>query len=84
MLVAVTLGLLWPLLSSRRTLPNGDLLAHAWGLAWVDRQLGRDPLRLYDANIYFPEPRSLPMWVARTREVFSPEVFGHALGNRLS
>jgi hypothetical protein len=59
LLLAVTLGLLWPLVSARRTLPNGDLLAHAWGLAWVDRQLGRDPLRLYDANIYYPEPRSL-------------------------
>lgn len=58
-LVAVTLGLLWPLVSQRCTLPNGDLLAHAWGLAWVDRQLWRDPLRLYDANIYYPEPKSL-------------------------
>jgi hypothetical protein len=55
----VTLALLWPLVSSRRTLPNGDLLAHAWGLAWVDRQLARDPLRLYEANIYYPERSSL-------------------------
>jgi hypothetical protein len=56
---AVTVALLWPLASARRTLPNGDLLAHAWGLAWVNRQLGRDPLRLYEANIYYPEPSSL-------------------------
>lgn len=56
---ATTLALLWPLVSARRTLPNGDLLAHAWGLAWVDRQLGRDPLSLYEANIYYPERSSL-------------------------
>lgn len=59
LLGAVSLGFLWPLLSASRTVPNGDLLAHAWGLAWVNRQLRHDPQHLYDANIYYPEPQSL-------------------------
>lgn len=57
--LGVTFAFLHPLVSARATLPNGDLLGHAWGLAWVNRQLFREPLRLYDANIYYPEPKSL-------------------------
>jgi hypothetical protein len=31
----------------------------AWRLAWVAHQLPRDPTRLFDANIFHPEPRTL-------------------------
>src|SRR5262245_21102801 len=65
--VATVLGLLtvvhtWPLASSPATLSrndNGDCQLNEWIVAWIAHQLPRDPLRLYDANIFHPEPRTL-------------------------
>ncbi len=37
----------------------GDPLLSTWRLAWIAHQLPRDPLHLYDANIFYPEPRTL-------------------------
>jgi hypothetical protein len=37
----------------------GDPLFSIWRLSWVAHQLPRDPLHLFDANIFFPELRTL-------------------------
>ena len=37
----------------------GDPLFSVWRLDWVAYQLRRDPLHLFDANIFHPEPRTL-------------------------
>ena len=34
---------------------DGDPLLNAWTLSWVAHQLPRDPVRLFDANIFYPE-----------------------------
>jgi hypothetical protein len=48
-----------------RLMPNavslnyGDPLFSTWRLAWVAHQLPRDPLNLFNANIFHPEPGTL-------------------------
>ena len=52
----------WPLAAGLTTwsrLDNADTALNAWILAWVAHQLPIDPLHLFDANIFFPEPRTL-------------------------
>ncbi len=51
----------WPWLADPAHLapPYADLLGHVWGLAWVAHQAVRDPLHLYDANMYWPQSLSL-------------------------
>lgn len=36
-----------------------DALFSIWRLAWIAHQVPRDPLRLFDANIFHPEPATL-------------------------
>jgi hypothetical protein len=36
-----------------------DPLLSTWRLSWFAHQLHRDPLHLYDGNIFYPEPRTL-------------------------
>ena len=38
---------------------EGDPLLNAWALAWVAHQLPRAPAHLFDANIFYPERRTL-------------------------
>src|SRR5512140_3500698 len=38
---------------------NGDALLNTWAIAWVAHQLPRDPARLFDANIFYPERHTL-------------------------
>lgn len=38
---------------------GGDALEASWTLAWNARQIARDPLHLFDANILYPNPRPL-------------------------
>ncbi|MBI4485200.1 MAG: hypothetical protein HY655_04230 [Acidobacteria bacterium] len=38
---------------------DGDPLLNTWTLAWVAHQLPRAPARLFDANIFYPERRTL-------------------------
>jgi hypothetical protein len=38
-----------------------DALFSIWRLAWVAHRLPRDPLHLFDANIFFPEPNTLAL-----------------------
>ncbi|MGH9311961.1 MAG: hypothetical protein ACRD1S_02060 [Vicinamibacterales bacterium] len=37
----------------------GDPLLSTWRLAWIARQLPRDPLHLFDGNVFYPAPRTL-------------------------
>jgi hypothetical protein len=38
---------------------DGDPLLNAWTLSWVAHQLPRAPAQLFDANIFYPERRTL-------------------------
>ena len=38
---------------------NGDTQLNEWIMAWVVHQLPRDPLRLFDANIFYPAKDTL-------------------------
>ena len=53
---------LWPLAAAPGTWSrndNGDFILHEWIMAWVAHQVVRNPLHLFDANIFFPEPGTL-------------------------
>lgn len=52
----------WPLASAPGTwgrVDNADTALNAWIVAWVGMTFPRDPLHLFDANIFYPEPRTL-------------------------
>lgn len=52
----------WPLttgLASLSRTDSADTALNAWILAWVAHQLPVAPLHLFDANIFYPEPRVL-------------------------
>jgi hypothetical protein len=52
----------WPLASAPGVLSRNDVadtVLHEWILAWVAHQLATDPLRLFDANIFYPERYTL-------------------------
>ncbi len=40
-------------------LPGNDCLLHAWTIAWDQHALATDPRHLVDANVFYPEPRTL-------------------------
>ena len=52
----------WPLATAPGVLSrhdNADAMLNEWIVAWVAHQAPRDPLRLFEANIFHPEPRAL-------------------------
>jgi hypothetical protein len=52
----------WPLITDPAHLSrtdNGDALLNMWAIGWVAHQLPRHPSRLFDANIFYPEPLTL-------------------------
>jgi len=52
----------WPLASDPAHLSrndNADTLLNEWIVAWVGHQAPRQPLKLFEANIFYPEPRTL-------------------------
>ncbi|HTM33922.1 MAG TPA: hypothetical protein VL263_21565 [Vicinamibacterales bacterium] len=52
----------WPLASAPGTwarVDNADTALNTWAIAWVGITALRDPLNLFHANIFFPEPRTL-------------------------
>jgi hypothetical protein len=57
----VTAYLTWPLLPRMTTALSSspDSLLNAWALSWSFHILPRDPLSLFDANIFFPRPETL-------------------------
>jgi hypothetical protein len=57
---ALTLALLWPQVRQLDSVSDlGDPLFSIWRLAWVNHQLLRDPLSLFDANQFHPERLTL-------------------------
>jgi hypothetical protein len=68
----------WPLAGSLTSLSrhdNGDAILNEWTIAWVAHQLPRDPLHLFDANIFHPEPNTL----AFSEHLFVQSVMGAPL-----
>ncbi len=52
----------WPLAAAPGTWcrnDNADAVLNEWTIAWVAHRLASDPLRLFDANIFHPEKRTL-------------------------
>jgi hypothetical protein len=52
----------WPLaigLGSNSRHDHADALLNEWILAWVAHAVPTNPLHLFDANIFHPEPRTL-------------------------
>jgi hypothetical protein len=52
----------WPLATAPHRLSrndNADTMLNEWIVAWVAHQAPRDPLHLFDANIFYPEQRAL-------------------------
>jgi hypothetical protein len=46
-------------LSNGVSVNDGDALFSTWRLAWIAHQLPRDPLNLFNANIFYPEQGTL-------------------------
>lgn len=53
----------------------GDPLLNTWALAWVAHQLPFSPAHLFDANIFFPERRTL----AYSETLIAPAILGAPL-----
>ena len=52
----------WPLVTAPATLSrtdSADALLNQWILGWVAHAVVTNPLALFDANIFYPEPRTL-------------------------
>ena len=58
--VALTVALTWPQARHMDSVPDlGDPLFSIWRIAWVSHQIVRDPLRLFDGNMFHPERLTL-------------------------
>jgi hypothetical protein len=60
--VALAAAHTWPLALAPGTFSRNDTadtVLHEWTLAWVAHQIVRDPLHLFDANIFYPERYTL-------------------------
>ena len=59
--VALTLYLTWPqaINLSTRIIPHNDAYFSMWRLGWIAHALRVDPAHLFDANIFYPERRTL-------------------------
>lgn len=60
--VAMAVVQTWPLAQRPATWSrhdNGDSILNEWAVAWIAHQLPRDPLHLFDANIFYPERNTL-------------------------
>ena len=78
LLTVLTAAMTYPqVLGLRDTVhDDGDPLLNAWALSWVAHQLPRAPARLFDANIFYPERRTL----AFSETLLVPAVFAAPLG----
>jgi hypothetical protein len=68
----------WPLASAPGTLSrhdNSDAVLNEWAVWWVSYQVPRDPLHLFDANIFYPERNTL----AFSEHLFVQAVMGAPL-----
>ncbi len=68
----------WPLASDPAhlgRLDNDDASLNTWVIAWVAHILPRDPLHMFEAPIFFPEPHTL----AYSEHLFVPALMGAPL-----
>jgi hypothetical protein len=52
----------WPLATAPNRLArhdNADVMLNEWIVAWIQHQIVRDPLRLFEANIFYPSHDTL-------------------------
>ena len=52
----------WPLATDLGGLSrndNADTMLNAWAISWVAHQVPRNPIRVFDANIFHPHPSTL-------------------------
>jgi hypothetical protein len=57
---ALAIALTWPQVKHPDSVPDlGDPLFSIWRIAWVNHQILRDPLRLFDGNMFYPERLTL-------------------------
>ena len=62
--VVLALALTYPLVlrpATANRLDSPDALLNGWIVSWCLHQLPRDPLRLFDANIFYPEKGALAL-----------------------
>jgi hypothetical protein len=74
-LALLTVVQTWPLATDPAVLSrnnNGDTILNEWIVSWVVHQLARDPLHLFDANIFYPERHTL----AYSEPLIVPALFG--------
>jgi hypothetical protein len=74
----MAIGQTWPLASRPGTLSrndNADTILNEWTLAWVAHQMPRDPVHLFDANIFHPERDTL----AYSEHLIVPAMMGAPL-----
>src|SRR5262245_17928631 len=60
--VALAVAHTWPLASDPEHLArhdNRDTMLNEWIIAWVAHQMPRNPLHVFDANIFYPERNTL-------------------------
>ena len=56
----LAVALTWPQVRHLDSVPDmGDPLFSIWRIAWVSHQIVRDPLRLFDGNMFYPERLTL-------------------------
>src|SRR5579862_153461 len=58
----LAIGHTWPLVTSPAKLSrndNADTILNEWAIAWIVHEAPRDPRHLFDANIFYPERRTL-------------------------
>jgi hypothetical protein len=73
---AVTAALLWPQIGHLTSVPvHHDPVFSIWRLAWIAHQLPRHPLDVFNANIFYPEQRTL----AYSDAILLPAVIGAPL-----
>ena len=68
----------WPLALAPGTLSRNDTadtVLHEWTLAWLAHQIVRDPLHLFEANIFYPDQLTL----AYSDHLFIPGIFAAPL-----
>lgn len=58
--ILLTVFMTWPQAARLTSVPDyGDPLFSVWRLSWVAHRLPRDPAHLFNANIFYPEARTL-------------------------
>ena len=65
----------WPLATAPGRLSrndNGDTVLNEWTIAWIAHEVVRDPLHLFDANVFHPERHTL----ALSEHLFVPAIMG--------